>query len=633
MQIIDLKNRYKGQTCYIIGRGPSLLNITKDMFKTGPVIVINEAIYNISALNLSNDIYSQWRNGDMPDDLLKYLSGASLVLCENPVPEYENKTKKYQTYRPVYWFECRRDFGFNPRLMFSHMAAIEIAVRIFGCAKLVMIGFDSYFNDDRTVLRKGFVRSEYRPGDYREQIIAVKKRLAELPHIEAEWLATPAKSEQSDARSAGGAIPERSERDGDPIKINLGCGEVPIENYINVDLHDDRADVKMDARNLAFADQSVDEIYSSHLLEHLGKHDVPVALKEWARVLKPGGLLRMNLPNLEWCLKNWLSKTEDQRWGFALDTIFGMQKNDGEYHKTGFSKSSLVKLLTAAGFKDIEIKDHWSHQQSCFDVTCSKRGKITVITCTGDRPEAFGLCKKWMDHQTVQPDQWLVISDGKNRMKDIPENCQYVRREPQATDPTHTMIINLQEAIRHITGDYIIIMEDDEYYAPEYIETMAGKLAMYEVVGIGRSIYYHLPSGKYLKDCNMDNASLAQMAFRRSYLDDFIKLLEGDQYIDMRIWKHVGQVDKLCWDEQDSVMMERTINDRGYIFDDGNNHLYVGLKGLPGREGISWGHKDNHLHYKLTDTKNRDKLRQWIGKDIEHYMRYLNCNEVADGNH
>lgn len=637
MKLAELKNRYAGQTCTIVGRGPSLLDITAEDIGPGPVIVINEALFNIAELKLTNDIYSQWRNGDMPDELPKYLKDVALLLCENQVPQYEYKVERYRNYRPLYMFECRRDFGRKPEEMFSHAVAIEIAVRIFGCRKLVMIGFDSYRNDVRTVLKKGFVQSEYRPGDYLDQISIVKTRLSQLPHVEVEWKF----NEPTDpAGIPKRTTPECSERDGRdrtpcdphsgvhgvpalPVKINVGCGEVPLPGYINVDLHDDRADVKMDARNLALADHSVDEIYTSHLLEHLGKNDVPVALKEWARVLKAGGILHMNLPNLEWCLKNWLSKTESEKWGFALDTIFGMQKNDGEYHKTGFTKERLTTLLKEAGFEGIAITDHWSHQQSCFDVVCRRKPRLTVITCTGDRPEAFGLIRKWISHQTVQPDQWLVISDGRNKMKDIPPDCHYIRREPRPDDPQHTMILNLQEAVKHVTGDFIIIMEDDEYYAPGYIQTMVSKMEKHEVVGIGRSIYYHLPSGKYLKDCNIDNASLAQVAFRRSFLPEFTNLLNGDQYVDMRIWRHVGQVDKLRWNEQDTEMMERVVNGRGYIFDDGENHIYVGLKGLPGREGICWGHKENHLHYKLRDTQNRDVLRSFIGDDVKHYEKYF----------
>jgi predicted SAM-dependent methyltransferase len=124
---------------------------------------------------------------------------------------------------------------------------------------------------------------------------------------------------------------------------------------------------------MKYADNSIDEIYSSHLLEHFGKNEIIPVLREWARVLRLGGVLKMNLPNLEWCIRNWLSQPEEQRWGFNLDMIFGNQANPGEYHKTGFSRAHLECYLRRAGFDEISIADHWSHAQQCFWVTAKKK--------------------------------------------------------------------------------------------------------------------------------------------------------------------------------------------------------------------------------------------------------------------
>jgi GT2 family glycosyltransferase len=122
----------------------------------------------------------------------------------------------------------------------------------------------------------------------------------------------------------------------------------------------------MDLFHLPFDDGTVDLIFTEHMLEHLGKHEVALALEEWARVLKPYGKLLMNLPNLEWCLEQWLSKPEKERWDWQLDTIFGLQTHPGEFHKTGFTQERLGVLLTAAGFGQILMTDFWSHGQSCF---------------------------------------------------------------------------------------------------------------------------------------------------------------------------------------------------------------------------------------------------------------------------
>lgn len=230
---------------------------------------------------------------------------------------------------------------------------------------------------------------------------------------------------------------------------------------------------------------------------------------------------------------------------------------------------------------------------------------ITVITPTGDRPLAFALCQNWIRKQTLQPDQWIVVDDGK-----IPLNptilMQYVRRDPQPDDPKYTLLLNLKKAIPLIKNNEIIIMEDDEYYAPEYIEEMAHRLNQHEVTGIGKSRYYHLPSGGYFRIKNMTHASLAQTAFRSSFLPDFQELLENsDVYLDFNIWTKANK------------------DGRGFIFVDSNDSpLYVGIKGLPGRTGIGKGH-DPMLYRKYPHDITREALKRWIPKDYGIYMDIL----------
>jgi len=234
---------------------------------------------------------------------------------------------------------------------------------------------------------------------------------------------------------------------------------------------------------------------------------------------------------------------------------------------------------------------------------------ITAITPTGDRPLAFALCQKWMSKQILKSNQWIVVDDGITPMKST-VSMQYIRRVPRPSDPSRTLIENLRVAIPLIKGNKIIFIEDDEYYAPEYIQTMVSKLDKYEIVGIGKSKYYHLLSGCYAQIGNLHHASLAEMGFRHSFLPEFIKFLDGGLYLDMRIW--------------------RTINrNRTHIFFDDNRSLYVGMKGMPGRHGIGGGHDINHKIYRnrLRD-QSREILRKWIPNrsDYNEYIDIIRKN-------
>lgn len=244
----------------------------------------------------------------------------------------------------------------------------------------------------------------------------------------------------------------------------------------------------------------------------------------------------------------------------------------------------------------------------------TKPGMVTVITPTGDRPLAFALCRHWMEMQTQRPDQWIVVDDGKVPLHPTPV-MTYIRRAPQPNDPPHTLNLNLKTAIPYIKGSKILVMEDDEYYAPKYVETMARELEMSEIVGIQQAKYYHLPTGGYAQLANTIHASLAQTGFKDTFIGELNVLVDqpSGHYLDMRLWQ--------------KAMAEQ----RAYLFLDQNDSLYVGIKGLPGRMGMGLGH-DPTSYGESRDTT-RVVLKKWAGRDAQVYLDVLggklndaNCN-------
>ncbi len=243
---------------------------------------------------------------------------------------------------------------------------------------------------------------------------------------------------------------------------------------------------------------------------------------------------------------------------------------------------------------------------------------ITVITCTGDRPLAFSLCLQWMKNQIVKPSQWIIIEDG-NTPFDVPNlpYAQYIKRNKSKHEPEHTLLLNLEQAFKYVTGDKILFMEDDEYYAPAYIAEMSKLLNTYEVVGMGRSKYYHV-NGKYHIHKNMGHASLAQTGFKKSFLPSVQKvLMKGGSFVDCRIWKLVNPNFMTLVNAPDGMDKYITPNQKGYVFEDKKN-LYVGIKGLPGRHGIGAGHSDTMECYK--DDSKSEILKQWIPNDYKNYL-------------
>jgi len=138
------------------------------------------------------------------------------------------------------------------------------------------------------------------------------------------------------------------------VKLNVGCGEMILPGYVNIDPYWEfpGIDLRADARNLPYEDNSVDEILSCHVLEHMDFHQGYKALQEAYRVLKPGGVLVIELPNLTASCKRFVEGSEQDRI-MMLVLIFGEPWIPGHRHEFGYSKEHLIWRLQGAGFRDI----------------------------------------------------------------------------------------------------------------------------------------------------------------------------------------------------------------------------------------------------------------------------------------
>jgi len=140
-------------------------------------------------------------------------------------------------------------------------------------------------------------------------------------------------------------------RRGSKVALNLGCGDAPIPNIINCDLYSPLADVVADLCELSvFEDGSADCIESHHAIEHLPLADVPRAIAEWHRVLKPGGALVLTCPDLDAVTRLWL-KSDRSLDSYEARMLFGSQEHQGMFHKSGYSSTTMRRLLSTCGFR------------------------------------------------------------------------------------------------------------------------------------------------------------------------------------------------------------------------------------------------------------------------------------------
>ena len=180
------------------------------------------------------------------------------------------------------------------------------------------------------------------------------------------------------------------------IRLHVGCGTVYLEGYVNIDvdvpgysfLAEARTDLlemnrttvdryyrqeesqatlergprelqacvvdryaRIDA--LPYPLDSVDEIRSVQVLEHVGMKEAPRVLRHWYEILKPGGFVHVDVPDFEETARQLLAQPDEPAKDWYYRLIYGSQKNAYAFHKNGFSPARLEWMLKAAGFRAV----------------------------------------------------------------------------------------------------------------------------------------------------------------------------------------------------------------------------------------------------------------------------------------
>ena len=156
------------------------------------------------------------------------------------------------------------------------------------------------------------------------------------------------------------------------MKLNIGVGNIPLEGYKNIDKYYypgcGRVDLdqsKVDQYDWSYGDavtlqdpsDTFDEVIMVHVLEHMSMDDGNLAIKQAARVLKPRGVLEIEVPDLAKAC--WLFNStpmEDPLWLRVMGLIYGTTGADGEgqFHLTGYTRERLRQKMGEHDIIDIE---------------------------------------------------------------------------------------------------------------------------------------------------------------------------------------------------------------------------------------------------------------------------------------
>jgi SAM-dependent methyltransferase len=157
-------------------------------------------------------------------------------------------------------------------------------------------------------------------------------------------------------------------------RLNFGCGDYPLpaeQGWINIDETDEsKADYIASVPPIPYGDETIEEVWGCHFLEHLGQADAGAFLDEAYRVLKPGGLLGLVVPDTRELVKRYIAGSGDA--GYLPDgQVFRVSDLDDlcaywlfstvqpSHHKWAYELFTLQRLIEQHGFKVLKEIDRW----------------------------------------------------------------------------------------------------------------------------------------------------------------------------------------------------------------------------------------------------------------------------------
>lgn len=158
------------------------------------------------------------------------------------------------------------------------------------------------------------------------------------------------------------------------MKIHYGAGKHVLDGYLNIDaVQDPKASRELDlifemrfdrgrlVEKTPLEDGCADELFAAHVVEHFHRYDVDAVIAEWKRLLKIGGRLILELPNLEAACRNLLAGMRDQ---MSMWAIYGDPGHGSPYmcHRWGWTPQTITALLADHGFTKIALLPPQTHR-------------------------------------------------------------------------------------------------------------------------------------------------------------------------------------------------------------------------------------------------------------------------------
>lgn len=224
--------------------------------------------------------------------------------------------------------------------------------------------------------------------------------------------------------------------------------------------------------------------------------------------------------------------------------------------------------------------------------------KIVLLTASGDRGKTINLVTRWIEQQTVQHGDWIIVDDSAVKYT-LPTHAggwkihhvyrgACLEQDHGLTSQSKNYLIGIQ-IIKSMSADIVIMIGDDDYYASTYVEDMMHYMEGVDVAGSTRAIYIH-PEYGLLQLGNKNYSAMESTAMRtgepllifRDVCGAMAKEPESMYWVDKRFWDAVHESRLTC---------------RLFAWESPTQYLMYNLKGhASGRPGIGGSHRKKGIY-------------------------------------
>ena len=233
-----------------------------------------------------------------------------------------------------------------------------------------------------------------------------------------------------------------------PLRLNLGAGSAALEGYDNsFDLKNGRSCYPLD-----MPDESAEEIRASHIFEHFSHREAHQVLADWVRVIKPGGLLKLAVPDFEYIARGYLERRSEPWVGY----VCGGHTDANDIHLAQYDDGSLSYLMRGAGLVGIH---KWQGEHDCSSLP------VSLNLAGWKRPQA------WPKTTAVMSVPRLGFMDNFFSGIDVVSKLRIPLRKTTGAFWGQCLTRSIEEALDE-GAEWILTIDYDSLFSAEHVEAL-----------------------------------------------------------------------------------------------------------------------------------------------------------------